>query len=508
MEWISSLLAAPSTVGCLIAALVAVALVSTVVFRSIVRKSKLPLKKATVIIEEAKTKEDFAEKYLTLVDQVSAVFQDHRTLKQQWAKFQSQLTRNEAGLVCTYFQPEEFFNAVVLLRSRWLPLCRAVPNYLVGIGLVFTFLGIAVVIYRASLALGTSGDLQALRQLLGAASLKFWTSLVGVALSIATSGYTRHLMARYNVTVADFSHALSQRVFFLSQEYSLHLASSLQAQQLVALQSLRTLIDQSGKETSKEIVSELRGLREAMQTVTEDTFSELVQKSTAELSSAISASLQNTAQTFSTINENLKLIAAQVEPLPESFKSVSEQVAKASSEMTSQLESAGRHFNDDLGKARVSTSQIASEFLTSSDHASRISMALATVPDALAKVTASLAGLSQLESVSQRLHEAAAAVRSSSDALLVNWKQQAEHVSNVDAKLANTVATLPTLFGQYSDSLRMFSEEFEKHLGRVLGALASQVESLESSQNDLRMIAESLHASSRANVEERTAETL
>src|SRR5262249_19293447 len=155
-------------------------------------------------------------------------------------------------------EPEVFFNSGTLLRDRWLPLCKAGPGYLVGIGLVFTFLGIAVVTYRASVALGSNGDLQALCDLLGAASLKFWTSLVGVALSILCSGYFRHLTAEFDLTASDFSYALSKALPIARQEHAFVLSNNLLSRQIDSLIDLKNTLSQRQREASLEIVEEIR----------------------------------------------------------------------------------------------------------------------------------------------------------------------------------------------------------------------------------------------------------
>jgi hypothetical protein len=63
----------------------------------------------------------------------------------------------------------------------------ALPNLLVGAGLLFTFLGLAAALSIAGgVVSGTSNERnEALRMLLEAASFKFLTSLTGLALSLA-----------------------------------------------------------------------------------------------------------------------------------------------------------------------------------------------------------------------------------------------------------------------------------------------------------------------------------
>jgi hypothetical protein len=354
-------------------------------------------------------------------------------------------------------------------------------------------LGIAVVTHRASLALGSNNDVQALQDLLGAASLKFWTSLVGVALSIITSGYFRHLTAQLEVTASDFSQELSRRLCFRRQESDAQLANDLLSRQLAAVTDLRDALLQQGRESGAQIVKELKSLREGMVSVTADTFSQLVEMTAKQLSIAIESSLSGVGDTFDSINADLKRVLQQIAPLPEMFASLSQDVNRSVSEVARLLKETGRDFNTEVTKAKASAGEIAAEFLSGSSSVQRMNDSLSSHTDSISRIVASFERLGDLDRVSQLLNETADALRSCSDTLLSNWRQQSLHIKSVDEGLAHTVATLPTVFGQYSESLRNFSQQFEDHLTRALGSLTAQIESLESSQNSLTTIAQNLH---------------
>ena len=85
----------------------------------------------------------------------------------------------------THFDERILAQAGVNLR-----LYAAVPNYLVGLGLLFTFLGLVAALYFASAGVASASvqDAQgALRDLLGAATFKFVTSIAGLGASIVYS---------------------------------------------------------------------------------------------------------------------------------------------------------------------------------------------------------------------------------------------------------------------------------------------------------------------------------
>lgn len=103
--------------------------------------------------------------------------------------------------------PRDLWSANRLLaRSVNLPLAEAVPNLLVGVGLLFTFLFLTLALTGATNALlpatqggATPADLtSATRGLLSAAGAKFLTSLTGLLASIVWTIGFRRRMARLN----------------------------------------------------------------------------------------------------------------------------------------------------------------------------------------------------------------------------------------------------------------------------------------------------------------------
>ena len=91
----------------------------------------------------------------------------------------------------------------------------AMPGMLVGAGLLFTFLGLAVALSVAG-GVVAGGDpvqsRQGLHQLLDAASFKFITSLAGLSLSIAYTGFRNHRLRLVEQALDSFTAALDRRM--------------------------------------------------------------------------------------------------------------------------------------------------------------------------------------------------------------------------------------------------------------------------------------------------------
>jgi ABC-type transporter Mla subunit MlaD len=100
----------------------------------------------------------------------------------------------------------------------------ALPNLLVGAGLLFTFLGLAAALYSAGNVV--SGDpiarSVALKALLDAASFKFITSLVGLLLSILYALARKRLLKRVDRSLDLFNATLEARAPMVTPALLLH----------------------------------------------------------------------------------------------------------------------------------------------------------------------------------------------------------------------------------------------------------------------------------------------
>lgn len=98
----------------------------------------------------------------------------------------------------------------------------AVPNYLVGLGLLFTFLGLVAALYFASAGVtaATIQDAQgALRDLLSAATFKFVTSIAGLGASIVYSWREKDHLYRVSRSLARLCASLEARLVPVTREY-------------------------------------------------------------------------------------------------------------------------------------------------------------------------------------------------------------------------------------------------------------------------------------------------
>ncbi|TWB35780.1 hypothetical protein [Nitrospirillum pindoramense] len=136
-------------------------------------------------------------------------------LMDEWRMFESTLLDAGHGpqrRAYSTIRPQEYFS-MEAMESRGLDFrfYVALPNYFVGVGLMFTFLGLVAGLYFASKGL-QMGDLaqarQALGQLLAASTMKFVSSVVGIGASLVTSVVVRHWQRKVQAALDDLCRAV------------------------------------------------------------------------------------------------------------------------------------------------------------------------------------------------------------------------------------------------------------------------------------------------------------
>jgi hypothetical protein len=135
-------------------------------------------------------------------------------MAKSWAIYRATLVKGEDGRISAQFPPKQYFDMGALeLSGLHLRLFFGLPNDFVGIGLVFTFLGLVAGLYFASQSM-MSSDIGAARDalvlLLHAATFKFLTSITGIGLSLALSWSQRIIVDRLHYALNDVQYQMER----------------------------------------------------------------------------------------------------------------------------------------------------------------------------------------------------------------------------------------------------------------------------------------------------------
>jgi len=141
-------------------------------------------------------------------------------------------------------QPNHVFDLGLLRAVGLKPRYQAgMPGMLVGAGLLFTFLGLAVALSAAG-GVVAGGDpvqsRQGLHQLLDAASFKFITSLAGLLLSITYTGLRNHRIRLVEQALDGFTAALDRQMPLATPAFLQHEANEALRAQSTTLKTFST----------------------------------------------------------------------------------------------------------------------------------------------------------------------------------------------------------------------------------------------------------------------------
>ena len=265
-----------------------------------------------------------------------------------WAGFRQTLVipPSPGRSVAATSDPRDWFDLAGLFRSAGADLRyhAALPGLLVGAGLMVTFLGLAAALTAASdvVAEGVAQSERnaALRTLLGAASVKFVTSLAGLFLSIVYALFRKWRVRSVEQAFAAFAAALHARMPFRT-------AASLQAEANALLEKQNTEIQRIGTDFFVNLGATLEhtfdnglaqhigplaeavaGLSNRLATQNQNAMGSMMDAFLTRLEGAVGKNMGDTAAILSTLGERLGGVQAGMDL-------AAERMSKAAQEMAS-----------------------------------------------------------------------------------------------------------------------------------------------------------------------------
>ena len=176
-------------------------------FAYIIWQLKREVTKRLIFMKGCQDHQDFYAKF----DEFDSLMMRSKLLGHSWDEYKETLLpqKSDSTIIESTLRPGDFINLTELehsgLKLKWF---HAVPGVFVGVGLLFTFIGLVAALFFASQAIhavgGESADTAqqtarmqaALAQLLGTATFKFWTSIAGLGSSIFLGMFYRHRLRR------------------------------------------------------------------------------------------------------------------------------------------------------------------------------------------------------------------------------------------------------------------------------------------------------------------------
>jgi hypothetical protein len=291
----------------------------------------------------------------------------NRLIGHAWAEFEETLYDTDSDkAIGNTVRPQAFFN-VALARERLggLKLMNAVPGYFVGIGLLLTFIGLVLALYKAGSA-ATAGSAEQMVEEMGSllqiATFKFSTSIAGLGISIFLSVVFR-LYTIWIEGLFDRFNAVLERclLYAAPQTISLEMKRTLQ-DQLTQLKDitqgqfftrmgeeiaprLNTAISEAMRPVSEQIGSAVGSLTESSR----DGVQDLLQRFSDSVSHGAGAELRELAASLKQLQ--MSMVEAQG-GLRGSGEEFARKLSEAADNLNRMVERAGESFEKSSGESR------------------------------------------------------------------------------------------------------------------------------------------------------------
>lgn len=495
------------------------------------------LKRAEARVAEAADAGVFLDRF---ADIDAAIAGDER-LAHGWSEFKESLIIPEGGgarrLIRNTARPQLYLNVPSAVEAGLpLPSYLALPNVFVGLGLLFTFIGLVAALHFAAEGV-TSADVaeaqQSLQSLLKAATFKFMTSITGVFISLALSTIFRRLVRTLQMRFEGLCTALEKRLDYVS-------AASLADEQLRELSSqtlalerfntdfavelaqvlddrLNRTLTASLSQAVQPVVQAVEGLsgnmgsmnQGAIESMIRDFQTGLKQSTGDELGSVVSA-LGQVRETLERASAGLQAngadfgsrlgrVAEQIEQrLDSATRGMSEGLAGTMTEIMGSVAAALGQVQETLERTSTGLQANGADFGSRLDRVAeqieqRLEGATRSMSDGLAGTMTEIKGL--LQDLGTGMHDDA---RRASEGMAEANQRTLNALNEAglafSAELRQTGADFAKTL---SGSLEVLSQ-FERTLNALDGRFARQVEAFDGSTNRLQDLAAQLEQSNRS----------
>lgn len=201
------------------------ALALVFIFRS---NTFLPLEKEIEIANKLFAKSTSPEIFFDFYLEVDRNLSGSKFLTHVWREYKETMTRHDRPDGTSVWQntkrPQEYFSSTSILKQAGgMSSLDFWPSIFIGIGLLFTFMGLIAAIDTAGMAIGKSGGdvygvMIAIEQMLSIASLKFSTSVAGIACSIGITWSSNSMQTKVSKNLSELHDRIERCLEFLSIE--------------------------------------------------------------------------------------------------------------------------------------------------------------------------------------------------------------------------------------------------------------------------------------------------
>ena len=431
---------------------------------------------------------------------IDEVISKERLLKHGWNEFKETLIMPDpdtGGPIKNTARPSAYLNVSSVASELNLPYYQAIPNYFVGLGLLFTFFGLVAALYFASQ--GVAGDVEAakaaLTKLLHAATFKFSTSIAGLLSSILLSFTVKWLILRVQLYFDRLCQLLEARIIFVTPEW-------IGIQQLKELKKQNIQLERFNTDFAVEVAKALETrlnntlgptINKAVQPMaaaidnmarnfsdmSQDAMTQMVGEFKSSLEGATDNKMHALADTLSSLQEALQ---STIKSMGDSSGSFGDRINHAADRMEKLLEGASQSMQASVSQSASHLEEILGQTSQSlRANAEQISgnlrAAISSISNELNKqVTGAAANWTS--ELSASANEIKGALSQAGDSLSGKVDQASNQLASVITPFAERIQSLDSTLRATDERLKAQLEGFDASISRLRDILSHMDQSL------------------------------
>jgi len=471
----------------------------------------LSLRSARRVISERKG--DFAAHY----EDIHEALRNHPIIGHAWAEFGETLIPppNNVGPYQNTVRPQSFFN-MALGREQMpgLKMMSSLPGYFVGIGLLLTFVGLVLALYKAAAAVNAT-DANAMqaatRDLLQVATFKFATSIAGLGSSILLSFAFRCYFIVLENSFNNFCHMLEAKLSYLAvQTVTVQMNETL-ACQLTELKQINSadFFSKMGEAVAPQIQSALSNaiapvtisIDHAVNRLADSSqsgVSDLISRFTEGVQGGAGAELKELAATLKAMQGSLMEAQRGIHGTGEDF---GRRMSEAAENLNRLISEAGANLGASSEKSRAALEDVVGALKHAFEQANQkveenlgqaANGASAKIEEAMGRILVRLEG--QIEGLNAGLSSFQGKMTDQIDLTSTKVAQAqtnaAQTLNAVSAEMANAIQAG---VGQALEKIRAEFDRFARSLNSSELSLAAQAAAIEGATSQTRAVADAFH---------------
>ncbi len=454
------------------------------------------------------------------LDDINKSMMTNSIVKEAWNHYtDSLLITSDRTTVRSGRDPHFYFNENLLSSARInMRFYYAVPSYLVGLGLICTFIGLVAALFIASMALDQDPKTiqVALQNLLKAAAFKFTTSIAGLGSSLFFSYGTKVKLMEWQDSLDAFCNALLEVAPVITAETLAYEALAEQQRQTHHLSEIQndlagqfaTALDAKLQTNLVRLVDPLTKqidqVVHRMAIISQETVVRMVQEFREQLFAATQDQMQHLLQGLSGTNVAMEKMNSSISRSADHFSS---EIGKATEEVFQKITAASLTFETALHPLHKEVRALTETFAKVDDRfKSQLDLFTAAIQgmhsslEEFRKTAKVLEGVStpihnatqELDAVARRMHESNVAsmhaleqLAKFSDSLnktaqqtRETWDIYRQRFEKVDEDLKGVVDQLGRGFRSYHDIVENFMKQLDQSLSHSTSVLSSSVQEL------------------------------